>query len=372
VSIYNTAISRVTIKTKPLEHWWDYCFVVAHVLIGYADLVSDILAINALSSEGRRELMGLNIAFLLLNVVVDVSLSPSAKDKLLALLQLQPFVQAFETLHAGHSTPNFVRSKKIDAIFRALPSMVLQLFGLLLSLANITTFNFIVLSLSICISIVGSSTTMATLAPKSGNSMFSFRFVVHLLYYVSEVIVRISIFVMLFVSIYAYAFIPLAVELLTRAFLVFGKNGKQFDVNWVITTFLFFGSDAYEGPDIDVVGYLITTIYHFMALVIFNTLATPSLDTLRLLLATRNMTIISCVLVVPKVLLAMFITGWEVEEVVSKQVVSTSKESKMPSNVNVNVNANVNAAPIPLASSSLAPSATGQGVAFTQVSINTV
>jgi len=227
--------------------------------------------------------------------------------------------------------------------------------------------------------------------------MFSFRFVVHLLYYVSEVIVRISIFVILFVSIYAYAFIPLAVELLTRAPVAFKKNNRKINVNWVITTFLFFGSDAYEGPDIGfglrkndlekmsdfapktmdpaivtALGFAITTIYHFMALVIFNTLATPSLDTLRLLLATRNMTIISCVLVVPKVLLAMFITCWEVDEVVSKQVVSTSKESKVPSNVNANVNANANAAPIPLSSSSLAPSATGQGVAFTQVSINTV
>ena len=117
-------------------------------------------------------------------------------------------------------------------------------------------------------------------------------------------------------------------------------------------------------------GFAMTTIYHFIALIIFNTLATPSLDTLRLLLATRNMTIISCVFVIPKVLLAMHITGWQVEEMVSKQVVSASKESKMPSNVNVNANANP--ALNPLSSSSLAPSATGQGVALTQVSINTV
>jgi len=218
-----------------------------------------------------------------------------------------------------------------------LPSMVLQLYGLLLSLTDISTNNYIVLSLSICISISGWSTTMATLAPKSGSSMFSSRLVVHFLYYVSEVIVRITIFVMFFVSLNALGFVPLVIELLTRAFLInFRHQGNATSTNYIVEMSLWFGSDAFEGPAIvlspesayAVGGFALTTLYQLAALVIFSTLETPNLNTLRLLYATRNVTIISCLFVLPKVLLAFVISSWQVEGDAPKLVTTTNIRGK--------------------------------------------
>jgi hypothetical protein len=85
------------VKTKPLRHWWDYCFVAAHALTGYADLVTDVLSIVQLSTHGQQALMALNIIFLLLNVCVDVALMPDWRGRLLSVLQLQQAVQAVET-----------------------------------------------------------------------------------------------------------------------------------------------------------------------------------------------------------------------------------------------------------------------------------
>ena len=98
VHIEGTKISSVRIKVKPLRHWWDYLFVAVHALMGYADFVTDVLSIIQLGQHGQQGLMGLNVAFLLFNVCVDTLLQPDTPSRVLAVLQLQPAVQAWETL----------------------------------------------------------------------------------------------------------------------------------------------------------------------------------------------------------------------------------------------------------------------------------
>jgi len=349
--IDHTDISSVTIKTRALKHWWDFAFVVIHVFFGYADLLSDFFAIAALSSQRRFELMGLNIAFLILNVLVIVYITRDQTlgipNQLLSLFQVLDIVQAYETISQKRLTQNFVKSKKIDSIFRALPSMCLQLFGLLtlISLGTLTPENFFTLCLSICFSIFGSSMTMAQLAPLSGSKIFSSkswlscclepRFVVHFWYYVAEIIVRISIFVIIFISLYEIGFILLSFELFARVGLIWKKHdGIVSYKNWLIESFLWLGSDGFEGPglvkEIPFVGLCTTSIHQFIALVIFNTLSTPILQTLRLTSAVRSVTTISCVCLAAKVLLAYVITGWEQEpiDVSAEQNASTSTSSK--------------------------------------------
>jgi hypothetical protein len=156
-----TRISTVSIKVKPLELWWnnpflspDYWFVATHALTSYADLVTDVLSIVQFSTHGQQALMGLNLAFLLFNVCVDVALMPDWRGRLLSVLQLQQAVQAVETLSQGRQTESFVRSKKVDAVCRSVPSVVLQLYGLLLTLPSLGARGVLTIGLSVAVGVV--------------------------------------------------------------------------------------------------------------------------------------------------------------------------------------------------------------------------
>ena len=57
---------------------------------------------------------------------VDVLLQRDMRSRVLAGLQLQPAVQAWETLRSGEQSQSFVQSKKVDAVCRSVPSIVLD------------------------------------------------------------------------------------------------------------------------------------------------------------------------------------------------------------------------------------------------------
>eukprot|EP01038_Epipyxis_sp_PR26KG_P012752 gene12752-17097_t len=95
----NPDLVLIPIRVKSLNAWWEYCSVINHVAIGYADLVSDCFAINFLHSQGKFYLMALNIIILIINWLVDVIYADKTLfAKLLAITQLSMLFHAIETI----------------------------------------------------------------------------------------------------------------------------------------------------------------------------------------------------------------------------------------------------------------------------------
>ena len=280
-----TNISSVAIKTKPVKSILDrlfvVAFVVAHVLMGYADLVTDVLSIVQFQREGNAVLMGLNLAFLLFNLCVDVALIPDARGKMLTVLQVQQAVQAYESLESGRQTDEFVRSKNVDAMCRSVPSIVLQLYGLLGTLPTLRATGIMTLTASVAVGVTGSAMTLGSLASKSGNSLFSYAFAVHFCYYVCELTVRLLSMSLLFVSIGPIALAVLGPDFLYRLWALVKMKGLSFYT--LMSALLVFGSDAIDGPsDHSLIFWsTLSSVVLLVALFLVNLLNTPTLAVVR-------------------------------------------------------------------------------------------
>ena len=281
VIIRGTKIRNVKIKTKALKRWWDYMFVAVHALMGYADLTTDVLSIIQLGQHGQRGLMGLNVAFLLFNVFVDVLLQSDLQSRVLAMLQLQQAVQAWETLRSGEQTASFVRSKKVDAVCRSMPSIVLQLYGLLLSLTTLGASGVATIGLSVAVGVGNSAATLGSLAPKSGTSIFSFAFRVHLCYFVCELTARLISMGLLFVSLGPVAFVLLAADFFWR--IIRASGYRTWSISDILQALLWFGSDGIDGPGEThaIIMSIGSGIVMLMSLFIVNMLRTTALRVLR-------------------------------------------------------------------------------------------
>lgn len=245
--------------------------------------MTDVLSIAQFYQHGQFTLMGLNIAFLLFNLCLDVALIDGMKGKVLAVFQLQQVVEAMESLKKDRQTENFVRSKKVDAVCRSLPSIVLQLYGVLVELPSLGARGLLIIVLSVTLGITGSAMTLGSLAAKAGDKMISWAFVVHFYYYVCELTMRVVSMSLLFISIGPIAFAVLAVDFLCRLLDAWGLAKKKLSFGVVITALLLFGSDAVNGPDISTLVSSSTgsSVILLISLCLANLLITPTLNVLR-------------------------------------------------------------------------------------------
>ena len=304
-----TGVSRgVEIKTKPLNNPLDYFFVVSHVVIGYVDLIFDILAIIALRSTDIK-IMAANISFIVLNVTLSVWMSRNDVMGILrSILQLDQLYQGYMTLAAGHQTHEMIVSKKIDAVTRSMPSMILQLYGLLKSLSspgtseNLFLDRFIspshILLLSVASSIVGAGFTLASLAPNSGYSIFNKHFVIHYAYYTVEITNRIVILSVMFFTVDAYGYIVAGLDFLYRLYNGYFYLSNENLRDGTLLAIRSFGSDhTVPGEDYVVVyvGFIMNTIEMFIFLIVLNTLHTPPLMYARSHGASTILTVVACI-----------------------------------------------------------------------------
>jgi len=287
----------------------DRLFVVTHCVTGYFDLVTDILSIIQFKQQGNFEIMGLNIAFLVANNIMDVALMNDNCGRIMSVLQIQQFVQAVETLRTNKQTESFVRSKKVDAICRSVPSTVLQIYGLLIGLASgeLSSSGATTLIISVVGSVMGAAMTLGQLAPRSGDSITSSAFMIMFSYYVAEFCMRLLSIALLFVSIGPLACIPLGFDLFMR-WLLNALNGCEgaccedvCNSKGFVATLMQMGSDSPNGPDemtLVMYGPASTGIL-IISLAIFNGLRNATLDGLRSTAAGRSamagVTAIACI-----------------------------------------------------------------------------
>ena len=283
--------------------------------------------------------MGINIAFLLFNIGVAVGLEEgtwveSWDKKLSIILQLSQLTEAWEILTSteGMQTPGFVQGKKVDAIFRSVPSVVLQMYGLLVTLDSLGTTGIFTITLSIVSGITGAAITLGTIAPKSGQGLFSLAFAIHFCYYVCELAVRLISMSLLFVSIGPIAFAVLVADFLSRYLIVQGRDGNpllSFSFDTFMKALLQWGSDAIDGPTSNSVllWSSITSATLFISLCLFNLYATPSLIGLRAAYGGQvvtGLTALACVALLFKYLLGLLI--WKTSFWISRRAPKKEKQ----------------------------------------------
>jgi hypothetical protein len=231
IKVNNTKITRIEIKTMPLKKWFDPLLVAIHIILGYIDLVLDILAIIALSSSDIA-IMAANIIFICLSVFLNVWIAwPDTVSMILTILLIDPLYQGFKTIAEKHQTPRMIVSKKLDAITRSIPSMILQLYGLLKSLSQSKSSRILLLLFSIVSSIVGAAFTLSSLSPKSGNSFYNKSFFKHFIYFITELTLRVVVLAIIFIVIGAYGYLVLvldfSIRLLVCLSLVIGQSKNK-------------------------------------------------------------------------------------------------------------------------------------------------
>ena len=105
VDVSGTHISTVAVKIKPLKTSLDYFMIIQYVILGYADLVTDILVIIELINSDRIGMAVINLFFIVLGVVLGYWNSDrTAWDLVLNVTQLSIFVDGIETLKQGKQT----------------------------------------------------------------------------------------------------------------------------------------------------------------------------------------------------------------------------------------------------------------------------
>ena len=265
VKIQGTGINSVTIKTKPLAGVNDYAMVAIHIVLGYVDLATDCVSLYTFYSLNNTSLFALNLAFIGYSFLLTTATAwPNPKAMFYNFFQLQGAIEGFETLRTGHQTEGLQASKKVDAICRAIPSMVIQLYSILAVIDELSSTNIAQLFASVLISLSGASFTLAQLDANSGSSMFNIHFLYHLCYYLAEVAFRVTILTLIFLSVTYYGAIVCGIDLIVRFIVIQWVYGAEVKYRDTITmASMQFGSDyqvAGHGRICVYIGYAIQTV----------------------------------------------------------------------------------------------------------------
>ena len=192
-------------------------------------------------------------------------------------------------LHNLCST-GFVAFKKLEAVCRSMPSMILQLYTLLDTLNVISDANLYLLTVSVVLSAAGSSATLSQLHPKTTINIFTISYWAIHCYYISEVIVRISSLAMIFVSLKYYASIPVGLEFIYRVFKISNKEQGLLRVDYSMAILWMGSDDSIHQHDMWLVGTLLTTMEIFVFSFVVNFADTSVLNVMRDLGVTRVIT----------------------------------------------------------------------------------
>jgi uncharacterized membrane protein YwzB len=287
----NPKLMMFEVNMKPIESGFDVLMVVMHIVLGYADFVSDIFAILEMYSQQRIELMTLNVLVLALNVFLDSAFVDHWYEVIQSICQIHILLEGIDALEQKHQTHNLLRSKRIDAICRSIPSMLIQAYTLLTVWESLDQKGVAILIISILLGLGGASATLAALDPSSGKTVFSGNFVIFFAWYTMDLMAKVLCYSMLFASIKGYGFFLLAFDWYMR----FGLCWSMFD-SWRLLPSKFALSLTIVGSDnlfycahrakqlsiyFDYRGFVAMIIVTLVSLFIFNLKSSEHLQHLR-------------------------------------------------------------------------------------------
>ena len=172
-------------------------------------------------------------------------------------------------------------SKKLEAVCRSMPSMILQLYTLLSTLDIIDGENLYLLAISVVLAAVGSSATLSQLHPKIPPNIFAISYLAIHLYYICEVIVRISSLAMIFISIKYYASIPVGFEFLFRLYKFSSDWQRLLHVDYSALILWMGSDDSMHQHDLWLIGTVITLLEVFVFTFVINFADTNDLNVMR-------------------------------------------------------------------------------------------
>jgi hypothetical protein len=255
-------------------------------------------------SQNRIGLTALNICVLFLNVFLDVIFAEGWVGQLQCVFQIHILAEAVTAWKNKLQTLALLRSKRIDAISRSIPSMLIQMYTLFTVWESLDYLGVTTLLVSILLSLGGASMTLASIDPSSGKSMFSFSWILLFCYYSVDLMAKVLAYSMLFASVKAFGFLAMGVEWLVRFNLCWRQRvtWKSCRNNFVLSL-TFLGSErllqnaVYDESkeyrkDRALLCHISTVIVTFLALLTFNISTYDTLQHLRNDHVTKPITVL--------------------------------------------------------------------------------
>ena len=296
--------------SKNVHNRYQNTFLVFYVVMGYLDLLFDLLCIVIFSKANSIDLMSLNICFIGINFVIGIIYTPYFEElgiiKLLFFnaLQLHIVTNGLDLIRSGRSPKalEYINFKKIDTIIRCFPSMIIQLYFILLYLStnsiHISEYEYNVLKASVGLGVVSSAASLTSFVDKFNENIISVNTLLYYLYFLAELSLRIIIVVLMYITIDKIAFLILFLEFSLRAFVIFNANPNASYQDHLLSTISYFESDIILDKDILVwqFGFLLSTVELVIFLIFVNVSETSTLYHLRLGNSVEDVTILTCIL----------------------------------------------------------------------------
>jgi len=204
------------VKTKVLEQYRDVIVILLLTVVGYGDIVTDMLSISVFYQNQDYPLVALLIALLCLHIVLCLVYAKDFKNKVMALMLLKPIFDAIQIILDREQTSEYTALKKMDAIGRSIPSAALQLYGLFKSFYLFSRRSHAIILVSVSIAMVGSVMSLTGSSKTSGTKVISFRVVINFLFFTAEVIGRVVTFALMLTCIDAIVIVVLVFDFMLR------------------------------------------------------------------------------------------------------------------------------------------------------------
>ena len=295
--------------SKNVHSRYQKTFLVFYVAMGYLDLLFDLLCIAIFSRANSIDLMSLNICFIGINFVIGLVYTPYFEElgiiKLLFFnaLQLHIVTNGLDLIRTGRSPKalEYNNFKKIDTIIRCFPSMIIQLYFILLYLStdsiHISEYEYNVLKASVGLGVVSSAASLTSFVDKFNENIISVNTLLYYIYFLAESSLRIIIVVLMYITIDKIAFLILFLEFSLRAFVIFNANPNASYQDHLLSTLLYFESDIIlDKETVWQSGFLLSTVELLIFLIFLNVSETSTLYHLRLGNSVEDVTILSCIL----------------------------------------------------------------------------
>ena len=242
-------------------------------------------------------------------------------------LKLSILVNGYLTWRDRIQTMELLASKKVDTICRSVPSVILQLYSLLIALDEYPagSRSYQTLVVSVAFGLFGPAWTLAGAHRKTGSTFLSVQFLIVNVYYYGELLLRVLTVGIAFISVREYAFIAVGIDcglrlLSIKVYEVFSDDAK-FDVSNYV---LYLGSDyALSNDDAWVRGSLLTFIEAVVFIIVMFTLENDSLHSIRARGTALHITLFMIAALIIKTSLYFYIER-DMQEAVSKKVERTT------------------------------------------------
>lgn len=218
------------VSKKSVSTTWEILTLVWALILGYIDIISDIVSAYVIYESGQRGIFAVQVVIFVLETLMVAGVGLQTGENMLeifsSLTQTRFLVEAVRSWWGYRETTAFAVIKLIEVIVEACPSALLQLVVVLTSDEDLSSGNSLFLLFSVFISTVSVSTLLWNQYPAKDEFKDKLSPVLLFASHYAGMSFRLATFVAMFAAIGGYGFFLLVVSLLVRWMLVAG-SGKS-------------------------------------------------------------------------------------------------------------------------------------------------